>query len=105
MNVKLVLQTTHHMMHNTYSIEIVSRKFATKDNPQCNIYFDILLYCTFCDLGSHTYWISLIGKVVLLVNFFFLAWVEPLIGLCGTSKLSCLREADLWLASYSRSMQ
>ena len=70
-DVKLIVQTNHHMMHGAYSIKIVHRKFSTEDNSKWNIFFDILLYWTFCDLGSHTFWISLIGRVALPMTFFF----------------------------------
>jgi hypothetical protein len=67
-NIKLILQTNHHTLH---SIKIVRRKFSSDDNSKWNIFFDISLYWTFCDLESHTFWISLVGKVALLVTYFF----------------------------------
>jgi len=70
-NVKLILQTNRHTMHGAYSIKIIGRTFSTEDNSKWNIFFDTLLYLTFCDLRIHTFWISLIGKVALLVTFFF----------------------------------
>jgi len=70
-NVKLIIQTNHLTIHGAYSIEIVGRKLSTEDNSKWNIFFDISLYWTFCGLGNHTFWISLIGKVALLVTFFF----------------------------------